>query len=115
MRLFQQAADHRKRCNGTGTGFAKTDTTWYGFWAPARTSEAIVNKINAAAAKVLAAAETRAALEKAGIEAKSTSAERFGLIVRFELAKWTAFIRGANIAPLACTDLASLLPGRNFR
>ena len=74
-------------------------TTWYGLWAPARTPDAIVNKINAAAAKVLAAAETRAALEKAGIEAKSMSAERFGLMVRFELAKWTAFIRGANITP----------------
>ena len=74
-------------------------TTWYGLWAPARTPDTIVSRLNAAAAKVLAAAETRAALEKAGIEAESMSAQPFGVMVRSELARWTAFIRGANITP----------------
>ena len=74
-------------------------TTWYGLWAPARTPDAIVSRLNATAAKVLAAAGTIAAFEKAGIEAESASAERFGVMVRSELARWTAFIRGANITP----------------
>jgi tripartite-type tricarboxylate transporter receptor subunit TctC len=58
-----------------------------------------VTRLNATAAKVLAAAETRTALEKAGIEAESMSAQRFGVMVRSEAARWTAFIRGANITP----------------
>jgi len=74
-------------------------TTWYGLWAPARTPDTIVSRLNAATAKVLAAAGTTAAFEKAGIEAESASAERFGVMVHSELARWTAFIRGVNITP----------------
>jgi len=74
-------------------------TTWYGLWAPARTPDAIVGRLNAAAAKVLGASDAKAALEKAGIEAAHMSAERFGALVRSELARWTAFIRGASIPP----------------
>jgi len=74
-------------------------TTWYGLWAPARTPDAIVGRLNAAAAKVLGASDAKAALEKAGIEAAHMSAERFGALVRSELARWTAFIRGASTPP----------------
>jgi hypothetical protein len=55
-------------------------TTWYGLWAPARTPDTIVSRLNAATAKVLAAAGTTAVFEKAGIEAESASAERFGVM-----------------------------------
>jgi tripartite-type tricarboxylate transporter receptor subunit TctC len=74
-------------------------STWYGLWTPGRTSNAIVTKLNRAVAKVLAKTEAKAALEKAGIEATSTTPERFGEIVSFDLKKWTRIIRDAGITP----------------
>ena len=68
-------------------------TTWYGLWAPAHTPDTILSRLNAATAKVLAAAGTIAAFEKAGIEAESASTERFGVMVRSELARWTGLFR----------------------
>ncbi len=74
-------------------------TTWYALWLPARTPGAIMNRLNGAAAKVLATPASKAALEKAGVEAISTSPERMGEIVHSDLGKWTKIIREANITP----------------
>jgi hypothetical protein len=43
--------------------------------------------------------EAKSALEKAGIEGKSTSPERLREIVSTDLRKWTKIIRDANITP----------------
>jgi tripartite-type tricarboxylate transporter receptor subunit TctC len=64
------------------------DTSWFGMVAPAKTPLEIVNRIQAASAKVLAQPEVRATIEKLGGEPVGNKPEEFAAQLRSELDKF---------------------------
>ena len=75
-------------------------TFWIGLWAPKRTPEHIISKINAAVRAAHADEKTRQRLRDQGVEPpppeQQTSAA-FGAFQKAELEKWWPFIKTANI------------------
>ena len=68
--------------------------SWFGFWAPVRTPVDVVNKIHAAANKVLLDPVLRALFESSGSTTVVTeSAQAFAAFVRAENRKWAEIIR----------------------
>jgi tripartite-type tricarboxylate transporter receptor subunit TctC len=72
-------------------------TPWYGILAPAGTPPEVVARLNAEALKVLRNPETRALLERQGIELVGSSPQEFGAYLQAETAKWTKVIKSAGI------------------
>jgi tripartite-type tricarboxylate transporter receptor subunit TctC len=72
-------------------------SNWYGLVAPAGTPPEVVNKLNAAIRKVMAQTEVRQTLEKAGMEAVSTSPQEFSDHIAGERRKWAALIAKTGI------------------
>jgi tripartite-type tricarboxylate transporter receptor subunit TctC len=70
---------------------------WHGLFAPAGTPQAIVDKVAADTAKVLAMPEVREKLAAIGLEPVGNSPAEFGAIVRRDYEKWGKVIRDANI------------------
>lgn len=80
------------------SGFAGLDSSvWFGLFAPAKTSKAIVTKANRDVVEILQAPEAKAALLKQGAEAVPTSPEEFGAFLKKEIAKWGKVIKEAGI------------------
>jgi len=73
--------------------------SWYGALVPAKTPPAIVVKLQAAFAKVLAMPEIRQKLLAQGAEAASSTSAEFERLIRDELVKWDYVIREAKIKP----------------
>src|SRR5215469_2203914 len=73
--------------------------SWYGALAPAKTPSAIVAKLQAAFAKVLAMPEVNEKLFAQGAEAQSSTSSEFERLIKEELAKWDYVIREARIKP----------------
>jgi tripartite-type tricarboxylate transporter receptor subunit TctC len=71
--------------------------TWYGMFAPAGTSNAIVAKANAELNALLKQPEIRDLLGRQGMVAVGGSAERFGELVRKELGRWSRVVTAAGI------------------
>jgi tripartite-type tricarboxylate transporter receptor subunit TctC len=71
--------------------------TWYGVFAPAGTPEPIVAKVNADFDALLKQPDVRALLAKQGMIAVGGSPERFGELVRKELARWSRVVKEAGI------------------
>ena len=68
--------------------------SWFGFWAPVRTPVDVVNKIHAAANKVLLDPVLRALFESSGSTTVVTeSAQAFAAFVRAENRKWAEIVR----------------------
>ena len=70
---------------------------WHGLFAPAGTPRAVINKVAADVAKVLANPEIRAKLAAMGLEAVGNAPAEFAAIVKNDHAKWGKVIRDANI------------------
>jgi len=73
--------------------------SWFGALVPAKTSPAIIAKLNGAMAKVLATPELRDKLLLQGAEATSTTPAEFEKLIRDELKQWEYVIREAKITP----------------
>jgi len=71
--------------------------SWYGALAPAKTSPAIVAKLQAAFVKVLALPEVKEKLFLQGAEAASSTSAEFDRRIRDELKQWEYVIREAKI------------------
>jgi tripartite-type tricarboxylate transporter receptor subunit TctC len=71
--------------------------SWYGALAPAGTPVAIVAKLQAAMAQVLAQPEVRAKLFQQGAEAMASTSAEFERRIRAELKQWDYVIRAAKI------------------
>jgi tripartite-type tricarboxylate transporter receptor subunit TctC len=71
--------------------------SWYGALAPAKTPPAIVAKLQAAFAKVLALPEVKEKLFLQGAEAASSTSAEFDRRIRDELKQWEYVIREAKI------------------
>jgi tripartite-type tricarboxylate transporter receptor subunit TctC len=75
-------------------GFA--DDTWVGLFVPAGTPPAIVARINADVAKILAAPDLRERIEAAGFDPVGGSPEAFARYVKEEVARWAKIVRATG-------------------
>lgn len=73
--------------------------TWYGTFAPAGTPAAVVTKVNADINSLLQQPEIREQLAKQGMNAVGGSPERFGEMLKRELARWPRVVAAAKIKP----------------
>ncbi len=71
--------------------------TWYGMFAPAGTPGAVVARLNAELNPLLKQPEVRELLAKQGMAAAGGTPERFGDLVKRELARWSVVVAKAGI------------------
>ena len=71
--------------------------TWYGIFAPARTPDAIVRRLNAEIAKVLADPESRDRMSAQGLEPTLMTPEALRRYTREETNRWGRLIKAAGI------------------
>jgi tripartite-type tricarboxylate transporter receptor subunit TctC len=67
------------------------------FLAPAGTPAAIVNRVSAEVAKIVADPAMRDRLEQIGIDAVGTTPAETGKFLSDEIAKWAAVIQAAGV------------------
>lgn len=70
---------------------------WWGVFAPAKTPQAVVDKLNAEANRYLDAKETRAKWEKEGITLAPLSPTQFKELVARDAARWSQVIKAAKV------------------
>ena len=73
------------------------DTSWFGLVAPAKTPPEIINRIQQAAAKILAQPDTQATIEKLGGVGVGNTPAEFGSQLRAELEKFKKLANSSNI------------------
>ena len=75
------------------------DYTWIAFFAPTGTPKAIVNKLNADVAKVVALPDVKERLAVLGFDPVSNTAAQFTVYIKEEVTKWAKVIResGAKV------------------
>lgn len=71
--------------------------TWYGVFAPAGTPAAVVQQLNAEFNALLAQPDIRELLARQGMVAAGGTPERFGDLVKRELARWSRVVAAAGI------------------
>jgi tripartite-type tricarboxylate transporter receptor subunit TctC len=71
--------------------------TWYGVFAPAGTPAPVIARLNAELNTLLDRSEIRDLLAKQGMAAAGGSPQRFGELVREELARWSRVVTAAGI------------------
>jgi tripartite-type tricarboxylate transporter receptor subunit TctC len=72
--------------------------TWYGVFAPVRTPEAIVKRLNAEIAKVLADPESRERMTAQGLEPTPMTPDQVRRYTQEETKRWTRLIKAAGIS-----------------
>lgn len=70
---------------------------WYGFFAPAKTPKPIIDQINKALNQVLADKEIIKRMEEHGADVETSTPEKFGELVKTELAKWKGVVQRAKL------------------
>ena len=73
--------------------------TWYGLLAPAATSQAVVQQLNAATLKALQTRETRDRFLSDGSEPAGSTPEEFRKFLVAEVDRWGKVVRAAGIKP----------------
>jgi tripartite-type tricarboxylate transporter receptor subunit TctC len=68
---------------------------WHGLFAPAGTPDAVVDKIQADVATLMAEANTRAMMDQLGVELVLDSPADFNAFVAADVERWTAFFADA--------------------
>ena len=80
------------------SGFPNSDYTfWIGVFAPAKTPDAIVAKLNAALIQAVQAPDVKAKLETLGVVTASQSPAEFDAMVKGELGTYAAFAKTAGM------------------
>ena len=72
---------------------------WNGFFAPGKTPQAIVDKLNAATVRALRSAEVTRIFTNDGADPVGNKPAEFAAIVKEETAKWAKVIKAAGIKP----------------
>ena len=72
---------------------------WYGVVAPGGTPAPIVQRLNAALAKILDMPDIRKSLTDQGADVQGGTAEDFDAFMRDESARWSAVVKQAGIKP----------------
>jgi tripartite-type tricarboxylate transporter receptor subunit TctC len=70
---------------------------WYGFFAPAKTPKAVIDKLNKTLNQVLADKEIAKRIEDHGADVESSTPEELGALVKSELTKWKAVVQKARL------------------
>lgn len=70
---------------------------WYGFLAPAATPKAVIDKLNAEIAKILALPDIREKLLSQGMDPMISTPEQFSALIKADYAKFTQIIKRAQI------------------
>ena len=73
---------------------------WFGVWAPAGTPPAIVSKVNAQIATILASPEVREQFAKLGITPSPMKPDEFARFVRGQIETYRGIVKRADIQPL---------------
>lgn len=80
------------------SGFPGFDVrTWYGFLVPAKTPEAVVNRLYKEALAVMKFPEVKDAMAQQGLEVSTSSPEEFAAVIKSETATWAELIKAADI------------------
>lgn len=74
--------------------------TWYGFWAPAQTPDAIVQQIYDVTSKILSTPAIRTRLQDALAEPEGETPVKFNELCRTEALRYAAIVHQAGIKPL---------------
>jgi tripartite-type tricarboxylate transporter receptor subunit TctC len=74
-------------------------TIWYGLLAPAKTPDAIVNKLYAESEKFLSLPATKEKLAAVGVIVATMAPKEFGSFIESEIVRWTADAKAAGIEP----------------
>lgn len=72
-------------------------TNWYGFFAPAGTPAAVIDKLNAAFVRALSVPEVVAQLRSGGMDAAPSTPAELGAFLREDTERWAKVIREANV------------------
>lgn len=79
-------------------GIANFDVaSWQALYAPAGTPPAIVNKLNAELARIVAQPDTKTRIDGLGLEYTANTPEQFGAFQRTEQAKWARIVKDGNV------------------
>jgi tripartite-type tricarboxylate transporter receptor subunit TctC len=70
---------------------------WFGLFAPAGTPEPVINRLQAEAATIMFASETRQRLAGDGAEPVASKPAEFAAFVKSEMTKWAAVAKDAKI------------------
>jgi 2-methylaconitate cis-trans-isomerase PrpF/tripartite-type tricarboxylate transporter receptor subunit TctC len=70
---------------------------WYGFFAPAKTPKPVIDQLNKALNQVLADKEVVKRMEEHGADVETSTPEKFGELVKSELAKWKGVVQRARL------------------
>jgi tripartite-type tricarboxylate transporter receptor subunit TctC len=70
---------------------------WYGVIAPAGTPRAIIEQLNTAFARALAAPDVKEKFMLQGLEPRATTPAEFAALIEKEIAKWAKVVRDAGI------------------
>ena len=73
--------------------------SWYGYFAPADTPPAVINRLNASIKKGTQTSAFKARVESEGLMIKAGTPEEFAKFVKAEELRWKAVIKDANISP----------------
>jgi tripartite-type tricarboxylate transporter receptor subunit TctC len=71
--------------------------SWYAVFAPARTPDEVVARMNKAIAAVVALPDTRAKLLEQGAEGTASTPQQLGAMVSREILQWRTVVKHANI------------------
>ena len=79
-------------------GFTGFDVSaWYGFYAPARTPQAIIARLNRELVAILGKADVRARIAQLGLDVIAGTPEAHAAFIQAELARWTPVIKASNM------------------
>ncbi len=73
--------------------------TWFGFVAPAKTPDAVIQKLSSDIAEILKSPEVKAKFEGLGMEMAPQTPAQFDAFVAAERTKWARVIQQAGITP----------------
>jgi tripartite-type tricarboxylate transporter receptor subunit TctC len=72
------------------------DYTWFGFFAPAGTPPAVVEKLNAALNRAMESADTVEKFAQLGMASSHNSTTEFGNFLKAEVPKWAAVVKSSG-------------------
>jgi 2-methylaconitate cis-trans-isomerase PrpF/tripartite-type tricarboxylate transporter receptor subunit TctC len=70
---------------------------WYGFFAPAKTPKPIIDQLNKALNQILADKDVIKRMEDHGADVETSTPEKFGELVKSELAKWKGVVQRGKL------------------
>jgi len=81
-------------------GIRDIDTDiWYGLYAPARTPQAVIDRVNADVNRVLKLPDIADTLAKQGLQPTGGTPAALAELTKSDLERWTAVVRAAKIQP----------------